>query len=83
MLLDEASPIHRRLCELVGQEESASVSFATDAGWLQRLGMDCAIFGPGTIEVAHKPNEYLPKDEFTAARGLLERTIHAFCLEGA
>jgi acetylornithine deacetylase len=81
MLLDEASPIHRHLCDLVGQGAGASVSFATDAGWLQRLGMDCAIFGPGSIEVAHKPNEFLPKDEFAAARGLLERTVDHFCLE--
>ncbi len=81
MLLDEASPIHRHLCEITGQDAGASVSFATDAGWLQRLGMDCAIFGPGSIEVAHKPNEYLPKDEFAAARGLLERTIQRFCVE--
>jgi acetylornithine deacetylase len=79
LLLDEASPIHRHLCSLIGQDAGSSVSFATDAGWLQRLGVDCAIFGPGSIEVAHKPNEYLPKDEFAAARGLLERTIRRFC----
>lgn len=79
MLLDEGSPIHRHLCTLVGETAGASVSFATDAGWLQRLGMDCAIFGPGSIEVAHKPNEYVPKDEFAAARGLLERTVRRFC----
>ena len=83
MLLDESSPIHRHLCGLVGQSAGASVSFATDAGWLQRLGLDCAIFGPGSIEVAHKPNELLPKDEFATARGLLERTIRRFCEEGA
>jgi acetylornithine deacetylase len=81
MLLDEGSPIHRHLCGLVGQTAGASVSFATDAGWLQRLGMDCAIFGPGSIEVAHKPNEYVPKNEFAAARGLLEQTIRRFCEE--
>lgn len=81
MLLDEGSPIHRHLCGLVGQTAGASVSFATDAGWLQRLGMDCAIFGPGSIEVAHKPNEYVPKDELAAARELLERTIQQFCEE--
>jgi acetylornithine deacetylase len=81
LLLDAASPIHRHLCSLVGQSTDSSVSFATDAGWLQRLGMDCAIFGPGSIEVAHKPNEFLPKDEFAAARGLLERTIRHFCEE--
>ena len=83
MLLDEASPIHRHLCSLVGQEHGASVSFATDAGWLQRLGMDCAIFGPGSIEVAHQPNEHLPKDQLAAARTFLERTINHFCLEAA
>lgn len=82
LLLDEASPIHRHLCGLVGQDAGASVNFATDAGWLQQLGMDCAIFGPGSIEVAHKPNEYIPKDEFAAARGLLERTVRKFCEEG-
>ncbi len=81
MLLDEASPIHRHLCELVGQRTGSSVSFATDAGWLQRLDMDCAIFGPGSIEVAHKPNEFLPKDELAAARGFLERTVQRFCME--
>jgi acetylornithine deacetylase len=81
LLLDEASPIHRHLCGLVGQDAGSSVSFATDAGWLQQLGMDCAIFGPGSIAVAHKPNEYIPKDEFAAARGLLERTVRRFCEE--
>jgi acetylornithine deacetylase len=81
MLLDEASRIHRHLCALVGQSGQSTVSFATDAGWLQRLGMDCAIFGPGSIEVAHKPNEFIPKDEFAAARGLLARTIQRFCEE--
>jgi acetylornithine deacetylase len=83
MLLDEEAPIHRALCALVGQTAGASVSFATDAGWLQTLGLDCAIFGPGSIEVAHKPNESLPKGEFEAARGLLRQTIERFCLGGA
>ncbi|HWM94865.1 MAG TPA: acetylornithine deacetylase [Thermoanaerobaculia bacterium] len=83
MLLDEAAPIHRHLCALVGQKAGASVSFATDAGWLQRLDMDCAIFGPGSIEVAHKPNEHLPKDQLADARGYLDATIRRFCLEAA
>ena len=83
LLLDETAPIHQHLCGLIDQQEGGSVSFATDAGWLQRLDMDCVIFGPGSIEVAHKPNEFLPKDEFAAARGLLERTIRRFCQEDA
>ncbi len=84
MELADDAPIHRFLCELTGQGEGASVSFATDAGWLQRLdsGVDCAVFGPGDIEVAHKPDEWLPKEDLTRARSLLERTIHQFCEEG-
>ena len=82
MLLDEAAPIHRYLCGLIGQSAGASVSFASDAGWLQRLGIDCAIFGPGSIEVAHKPNEHLPKSDLAAAREPLERAIRRFCEEG-
>ncbi|MBW8875379.1 MAG: acetylornithine deacetylase [Acidobacteria bacterium] len=81
LLLDAAAPIHRHLCTLVGQTAGESVSFATDAGWLQHLGLDCAIFGPGSIAVAHKPNEHLPKAEFAAARELLATTIDHFCRE--
>lgn len=83
MFLDESAPIHLHLRDLVGQSESTTVSFATDAGWLQRLGLDCAIFGPGTIEVAHKPNESLPKSELAAARDLLARSVRRFCEEAA
>ena len=79
LLLDEASPIHRYLCALMGQNEGASVSYATDAGWLQQVGLDCAIFGPGSIEVAHKPNEHLPKAELAAARGVLAAAVERFC----
>ena len=82
LLLDEGAPIHRYLCGLTGQSAGASVSFATDAGWLQRLGMDCAIFGPGSIEVAHKPNEHLPKGDLAAAREPLRQAIRRFCEEG-
>lgn len=83
MLLDAEAPIHRHLCSLVGQPAGATVSFATDAGWLQRLGLDCAIFGPGTIEVAHKPNEHVPKDELARARELVGVTVRRFCEETA
>lgn len=79
LLLDETAPIHRHLCELRGQSTSESVSFATDAGWLQSLDLDCALWGPGSIEVAHRPNEFMPKAEFFAARDLLPRIIERFC----
>jgi acetylornithine deacetylase len=79
LLVAEDAPLLRRLCALVGQHDSATVSFATDAGWLQRLGMDCVIFGPGSIDAAHRPNEHVPKADLTAARAVLERAIEGCC----
>jgi acetylornithine deacetylase len=57
----------------------ASVPFATDAGWLQRLGFECVIWGPGSIEVAHRPNEFVPLDDLTRARAMLARAVDRWC----
>jgi acetylornithine deacetylase/succinyl-diaminopimelate desuccinylase-like protein len=56
-----------------------SVSFATDAGWLQRLGFECVIWGPGSIEVAHRPNEFIPLSDLDAARATLARGVDRWC----
>ena len=80
MMLDEGAALYRDLCDLVGQRGTESVAFATDAGWLQTVGFRCAIFGPGNIEVAHRPNEFLPIEEFERAGRLLDDMIHRRCL---
>ena len=80
LLVAEEAPLLRRLCSLVGQRDTATVSFATDAGWLQRLGMDCVLFGPGSIDAAHRPNEHVPKADLAAARAVLERAVDGCCL---
>lgn len=79
ILLSEDASIYRAVCELVGQRETRSASYGTDAGWLSRLGLDCVIFGPGTIEVAHKPNEWIPRAELDAARGAIGALVERFC----
>jgi acetylornithine deacetylase len=80
LLVAEDSPVLRRLCALVGERAAGAVSFATDAGWLQRLGMDCVLYGPGSIDAAHRPNEHLPKADLAAARAVLERLIEGCCV---
>jgi acetylornithine deacetylase len=81
LLVGEEAPVLRRLRALVGQQDTVTVSFATDAGWLQRLGMDCVLFGPGSIAAAHRPNEHVPKADLAAAREVLERAIAELCVE--
>ncbi len=82
LLSSEDTPIHRLLCGETGQDGSYSVSFATDGGWLQRLGLDCVIFGPGSIAVAHKPNESIPIAEMQRSAEILQRVIHRWCMAG-
>ncbi len=79
LMLDAGSDLYTAVCDLIGQKETVSVSYATDAGWLASAGFECLIWGPGTIAVAHKPNESMPKDEYARASGLLERLVERFC----
>jgi acetylornithine deacetylase len=80
MLVDQASPVHRAACEAVGQQDTGSVMFATDAGWLQRAGFECVLLGPGSIEVAHRANEWLPVDQFRRGGEVLDQLIDRCCV---
>jgi acetylornithine deacetylase/succinyl-diaminopimelate desuccinylase-like protein len=62
-----------------GAGVSASVPFATDAGWLQQLGFECVIWGPGSIEVAHRPNEFVPLEDLARARATIGRAVERWC----
>ena len=79
MMLDEDALIYRTACEAVGQRDPHSVMFASDAGWLQRGGFQCVLFGPGSIEVAHRANEWLPVSEFRRAGEVLDQVIQRTC----
>lgn len=80
MILGEHAELYRELCAAVGQPDTRSVAFATDAGWLQTIGMRCVLFGPGNIEVAHRPNEFVPDGELARAGEVLEGLIARRCL---
>lgn len=79
MIVGADAPVHRAVCAAVGQRDSHSVMFASDAGWLQRAGFECVLFGPGSIEVAHRPNEFLPADQFRRAGEVLDGLVHRSC----
>jgi acetylornithine deacetylase len=51
----------------------ACVSFGTEAGLFQELGIDTVICGPGSIEQAHKPDEYVALSQLDACLDMIER----------
>jgi acetylornithine deacetylase len=73
--------VYRTLQAEVGDTTDQGVAFATDAGWLERLGHACVIFGPGSIEVAHRPNEWMDAEELAHAGEILDRQIGRWCGE--
>lgn len=60
--VDPNGPWIRRMLEIVEEERSESVCFATDAGVLQRLSK-LMICGPGSIEQAHRNNEWIALEQ--------------------
>jgi len=65
--------------ELTGHKSEA-VAFATEGPFLQKLGMQTVILGPGDIRVAHQPNESLPLATIEPTLRILEQLIQRFCV---
>jgi acetylornithine deacetylase len=56
------------------------VAFATEAPYLQQLGMDVLVMGPGNIDQAHQPDEYLLADRISPTVNYLSQLIFRYCL---
>jgi acetylornithine deacetylase len=72
---DPASPAETLARELTGANETTTIAFATEAGLFQAAGIPAVICGPGSIAVAHQPNEFITRDELAAGAGFLERLL--------
>ena len=68
----------RTLASLSGRPPG-TVAFGTEAPFLQSLGMETVVFGPGSINQAHQPNEYLDLNQLSPARETLEKVIQHYC----
>lgn len=73
------SPIVRA-CEKLTGHAAGTVDFATEASLLNQLGMQTVVLGPGTIECAHQPDEYIDTRQLLPTIKLLESLIARFCL---
>lgn len=70
---DPASAIERLALALTGHNRAIAVSYATEAGLFQQEGMDTIICGPGSIDQAHQPDEFIEASELVACAEFLER----------
>ena len=71
----EAESFVRRL---TGDNSPAGVvSYAAEAGQFQQAGFATVICGPGSIEQAHQPNEYLAIEQFARGADFMQRLAEA------
>jgi acetylornithine deacetylase len=63
---DAESAAETLVRQLTGLNHSSVVSFGTEAGTYQRAGMPAVIFGPGSIDQAHKADEFIDIDQVSA-----------------
>lgn len=63
------------LSEGLGSREVGKVNYATEAGLFQAAGIPAVVCGPGSIEQAHGPNEYVDLDQLALAEAFMERLL--------
>lgn len=76
---NEQSDLIRQVERLTGHN-AQSVAFGTEAPFLQSLGMETVVLGPGSINQAHQPDEFLAIDQIKPTLDLLHNLIKHYCL---
>ena len=61
---------------------SGEVSFATEAGSFQRAGISSVVCGPGSIDQAHQPNEFIDPAELGRCEAMVDDVFAYLCQPG-
>ena len=59
--------------ELTGGNTTDVVSFGTEAGLFQNAGISTVVCGPGYIDQAHRPDEFVDVEQLNACLRMMER----------
>jgi len=70
-----------RVAERLTGHSATAVAFATEAPYLQQLGCETIVLGPGDIDCAHQPGEYLDTSRLQPTVDLLRQLIDHYCLK--
>ena len=73
---DEAVELAKNL---TGANATSKVAFGTEAGLFQKAGIPTVICGPGSIDQAHKPNEFVSLDQVALCEAMMRRLVDRVC----
>ncbi|CAX22093.1 Acetylornithine deacetylase [Methylorubrum extorquens DM4] len=75
---DPGSEAERLALRLAGRNATITVPYATEAGRFQRAGIPTVVCGPGSIDQAHQPDEFITLDELARGEAFMRRLVAAF-----
>ncbi len=70
-----------RVAERLTGHRAQAVAFGTEAPYLQQLGCETLVLGPGDIACAHQPGEYLEMSRLQPTVRLLTQLVEHYCLK--
>ena len=72
---EENSPAEQLALHLAEANGTHAVSYCTEAGLFQQIGIPAIICGPGSIEQAHKPDEYIDVAQMQKCEAFMLRLL--------
>jgi acetylornithine deacetylase len=77
--MSEKDEITRLAQALSRNASTAKVAYLTEGGLFQQAGIPAIICGPGSIEQAHKPDEYVTLEQVALCESFMERLLENMC----
>ncbi|NOQ88721.1 MAG: acetylornithine deacetylase [Gammaproteobacteria bacterium] len=71
-----------KLAEKMTNTESQVVAFSTEAPFYNEIGLQTIVMGPGSIQQAHQPDEYIEMKILDPAVDIIKRLIKHYCVAG-
>jgi acetylornithine deacetylase len=68
-----------KLAEKMTGTESQAVAFGTEAPYYNAMGLDTIVMGPGSIQQAHQPDEYIEMKALNPALDIIRQLIVHYC----
>lgn len=75
LAIDRDSEAETLARALTGDNETRAVAYAAEAGLFQRAGISAVICGPGSIEQAHQPDEWIERTQIEEGAVFMQRLI--------
>ena len=72
-----------RQCEKLSGHRAGCVNFGTEAPFFTELGAQSVVFGPGDIDLAHQPDEYLDLTQVAPTERALHSLVDRYCAQAA